>query len=93
MSLRFLHRLIRGTSVPTISTTTAIEIQSHGDPFLAVAPGVAASASGAPAVCEDALSAAEGLAASATGVAVSAGGTAGASVSDVFGLSAGTRVR
>jgi len=79
-SLRFLHRLIRGTSVPMISTTTAIEIQSHGDPFLAVTAGVAVAASGVAAVSEGALSGVGGVAASAMGLADSAGGAAAAAV-------------
>src|SRR6476646_6331567 len=84
-SLRFLHRLIRGTSVPKIKTTTAIAIQSPGAPFLVVTAGVATAASGVTAVSEGALSAARGLAASATGVAVSAGGAVAAAVA--FALS------
>jgi len=54
--------------VPIISTTTAIEIQSQEDPFLAVTAGIAAAASGVLVVSEGASSVAESLAASATGV-------------------------
>jgi hypothetical protein len=84
-SLRFLHRLIRGTSVPIISTTTAIEIQSQEDPFLAVTAGIAAAASGVLVVSEGAPSVAGSLAASATGVAVSADGAAAAGVAESLG--------
>jgi hypothetical protein len=71
--------------VPIISTTTAIEIQSQEDPFLALTAGGAAVASGVLLVPEGALSMPGSLAASATGVAVSADGAPAAGVADGLG--------
>lgn len=71
--------------MPIISTTTAIEIQSQEDPFLALTAGVAAVASGVLLVPEGALSMSGSLAASATGVAVSADGAPAAGVADGLG--------
>ena len=71
--------------MPIISTTTAIEIQSQEDPFLALTAGVAAAASGVLLISGGAPSVAGSLAASATGVAVSADGAPAAGVADGLG--------